>query len=67
MLIICWAVFWLKVWLELSFGMISLGKRPEPDIFNNHGVPPLCGQLIAWMTRYKADERPIIDEVLKHP
>ena len=55
----------VKLWYDLVRELD--GKRPEADIFKDYGVPPLCGQLIAWMTRYKADERPTIDEVLKHP
>ena len=55
----------VKLWND--FVKELKGKRPETDIFKVYGVPLLCGQLIAWMTRYNADERPTIDEVLKHP
>ena len=59
------AMVGVKLWRD--FVKALKGNRLEADIINDYGVPPLCGQLIAWMTRYKADERPTIDEVLKHP
>ena len=59
------AMVGVKLWPHFVKELFE-GNRPETDIFNDYGVPPLCGQLIVWMTRYKADERPTIDEVLKH-